>query len=101
MDQIMKNSGNGQMLASVVRIEGERDSWWSDVVRLLSGHGVRRGDPEGHAVDTSIKAVKVALSESGKDTADATIGLAISHDGAGSKRAVTVLAFTNQGDKTS
>ena len=82
------------MLTSSVRIKGERDSWWNDVTRLLSGRGIRRGDPESFAVDESLKALKASLG-----SADPVIGLAISHDGAGAKRAVTVVAFANEDDQ--
>lgn len=79
------------MLTSTVRIKGERDSWWDDVRRLLSGRGIRRGDPESFAVDESLKTLKASL-----ETSAPVIGLTISHDGAGAKRAVTVVAFANQ-----
>jgi len=82
------------MLTSLVRIKGERDSWWDDVIRLLSGRGIRRSDPESYAVDESLRLLKAGLEA--EKLADPTIGLAISHDGAGARRAVTVVAFANQ-----
>lgn len=96
----MNYSNNGKLLVSTVRIKGERDSWWQDVVRLLSGQGVRKGNLEKYAVNESIKALKTALTKSGKDTSNANISLAISHDGAGSMRGVTVLAFAEQSEQS-
>ena len=69
------------MFTSSVRVKGERDSWWDDVIGLLSGRGIRRGNPETFAVNASLTALRASL-----DTAqitDPAIGLTISHDGEG------------------
>lgn len=83
------------MLISVVRIKGECDTWWGNVVRLLSGRGVRRDSPEQAALAESIKALQTALTATTANTSPSPIGLLISHDGAGSDRAATVVTFAN------
>lgn len=86
------------MLTSSVRVRGERDSWWKDVVNLLSGRGIRRNDPERLAIEMAIGKLKAKLSGQTPNVPTAAIGLAISHDGSGPSRGVTAVVFTNPGE---
>ncbi|HAS51096.1 MAG TPA: hypothetical protein DCS21_04920 [Gammaproteobacteria bacterium] len=83
------------MLVSIIRVKGAHDTWWNDVVNLLSGRGVRRGPPEQLAVNQSIQALKTTLAASVTDVSQVSISVAISHDGAGENRAATAVAFAN------
>jgi len=83
------------MLVSIVRIKGAHDTWWNNVVRLLSGRGIRRDPPEQLAIHQSIQTLKTALAASITDISHASISVAISHDGAGENRAITAVAFAN------
>lgn len=82
-------------LVSIVRVKGAHDTWWNNVVRLLSGRGIRRGPPEQLAINQSVQALKTALAASVADISHVSISVAISHDGAGENRAATAVAFAN------
>lgn len=83
------------MLTSSVRIKGERDSWWEDVVNLLSGRGVRRNDPEHLAIERVIRSLRRKLARAKVAGPEPPINLLISHDGTGPRRGVTAVAFTS------
>lgn len=74
-----------------VRVQGERDSWWQNVKRLLSGQAIRRVTPEAEA----LRQVKDDLAKAmqARSVPTAEIGLALSHEGYGQRRVVTVLAY--------
>jgi len=81
------------------RVTGERDPWWQNVKRLLSGQGIRREPPEAAAVQATAEAFAEALKA--QSIPKTQIGLSLSHEGQGEQRAVTVLAYSTDWETSS
>jgi len=84
------------MLTAIVRVKGERDTWWKNMVNLLGGRGIRRVGPEEAAIEAAVGNLRARLPAGAEDADQPAIRLAISHDGAGAARAATVVAFTSR-----
>jgi len=80
------------MKTTWVRVKGERDPWWENVKRLLSGQGIRREPPEAVAVRATAEAFAEALKA--QSVPKTQIGLSLFQEGEGEGRAVTVLAYS-------
>lgn len=89
------------MLTAIVRVKGERDSWWQNMVNLLGGRGIRRVGPEQAAIEAAVGDLRARLPSITPEADQPEISLAISHDGAGVARAATVVAFTIGGGDSS
>lgn len=82
-------SGPPILLVASARQVGRRLGWAADIRALLSGQPVREADPETLALERALAVLEQRRKTAGVGEM-AELSVAVSHDGAGAQRGVTV-----------